>query len=271
VIGSLPTTAFLIPLCGLERRGVEPTTAADQQSLADGGGDGSGDDVEQDQTASNSNGTTQDASAEANSLQANVYAPEVEGCHRCFNGDVSQSNGATTDATAGNQNWTDQSNDQVQSAGGGSDEGNGSGDDVDQSQTASNSNGTTQSASANATTGQANVYAPTVVYCHRCFNGDVNQSNQASTTASAGNDNGTKQQNGQSQSAGDDVAGSAADPQPTTTIVYITETRVITLSAGTTSSVKAKKASKKVVKKARKHKKHKNKRHSRSRKALCSC
>ena len=56
-----------------------------------------------------------------------------------------------------------------------------------------NVNGTKQTATSRATTDQANVYGPTVVYCNRCFNGNVTQTNSATTTANSANTNTTTQ------------------------------------------------------------------------------
>ena len=87
-----------------------------------GSGDAYGGDVTQSQTASNSNETTQDASAESKAYQTvpvNVYVP-VCVAYRCDTGDVSQSNSNTSsDASAGNVNKTGQSNEQSQQGYGG--------------------------------------------------------------------------------------------------------------------------------------------------------
>ena len=89
---------------------------------------------------------------------------------------------------------------------------------------AGNSNSTTQSGSADATSDQTNTYTPSVggggpvivteaavapslsaTICDRCFNGDVSQTNEADTKATAENENSTEQSNDQEQSGGGGV------------------------------------------------------------------
>jgi hypothetical protein len=149
---------------------------------ADGASTGKavGGDVDQSQTADNSNATRQDASAKSKAVQVapiNVNAPIRI---LSFGDDkVEQSNdNESGDATAINKNNTDQSNDQAQYGFGGNAEsgaassGDGSGEcgcnsdggdastgdayggDVNQSQDAGNSNGTSQSAEASSTATQ---------------------------------------------------------------------------------------------------------------------
>ena len=79
-------------------------------------GDATG--IVQDQTATNTNSTTQDAYASAETNQYNVNAPIAILSPGANSGDVDQSNTAYTDATASNDNSTYQSVDQDQSGGG---------------------------------------------------------------------------------------------------------------------------------------------------------
>ena len=126
-------------------------------------GDAYGGDVDQSQEASNTNSTSQEASAESKAVQVlpvNVAVPVCVGVY-CKTGDVEQSNTNTSgDASAKNINVTDQSNEQwQQGVGGDATTGDattgGSGDattgdayggDVTQSQSASNTNDTWQDA-----------------------------------------------------------------------------------------------------------------------------
>jgi hypothetical protein len=200
-------------------------------------GDASGGDVTQSQSASNSNSTTQDASAESKAeqtLPVNVYAPVCVAKH-CETGDVRQSNtNRSGDASASNENRTWQSNDGSQQGYGGdartgdattgkdgccgstgdATSGDAHGGDVTQSQSASNSNSTTQDASAESKAKQtlpANVYVPVCVAYH-CDTGGVRQSNtNRSGDAWAGNANHTGQSNEQSQTGvgGDARTGDA--------------------------------------------------------------
>ena len=175
-----------------------------------------GGDIDQDQTADNYNSTDQTASADATTHQVNVNAPIAVFSPGANGGDVSQSNDATTTAGAYNTNETDQSVDQDQDAnakgsrpsvshdkfGHPGDCGcGGDGGDVDQTQTGSNSNETTQDASANAETDQVNVNVPVSVLSPGSNGGDVDQSNDADTTALAGNSNSTTQTIDQGQDA----------------------------------------------------------------------
>ena len=136
---------------------------------------------------------------------------------------TSQQNTHTAgDASASNENGTWQSNDQSQQGYGGdattgdattgaagccasagdATSGDAYGGDVTQSQEAANSNSTTQGASAESKAVQilpVNVAVP-VCIAKRCETGDVRQSNtNRSGDASASNENGTWQSNGQSQ------------------------------------------------------------------------
>ena len=133
-----------------------------------------GDDVEQDQDASNSNETDQDADAEATTDQENSYEPSVDDCDRCFNGNVTQGNTADTSPRPATTTTRTRATRRTRPPAAAATRA-GSGDDVDQSQDASNANETDQDADANATTNQSNTYAPVVYYCNRCFNGDVTQ------------------------------------------------------------------------------------------------
>src|SRR5919106_1719688 len=173
--------------------------------------------ITQTQDATNTNTTDQDATANAETNQYNVNAPVAILSPGANSGDVNQSNTADTDATASNSNTTDQSTTQDQdgtTSGGCSSCGGGS---VSQDQSGENSNDTDQDATANAETNQYNVNAPISFLSpgangSSCSNscggsgGDVNQSNDADSSAWAGNQNDTTQTVGQSQDA--TVAGS---------------------------------------------------------------
>jgi hypothetical protein len=150
--------------------------------------------IEQAQSATNANTTDQSSSANAETSQLNVNAPISILSYGSNNGDVNQSNDASTTAVAVNQNETDQwiGQGQAASTGGGSCDPCGGGD-VSQEQDGSNENETHQGAEANAETHQVNVNAPIAILSHGSNNGDVNQSNEASTTAVAGNQNETNQ------------------------------------------------------------------------------
>ena len=198
-------------------------------------GDAYGGDVTQSQDASNTNSTSQEASAESRAVQTaptNVYVP-ICLAKSCETGGVEQSNtNSSGDAWAGNANHTGQSNEQSQQGVGGdattgdattggsgdATTGDAHGGDVDQSQTASNTNETSQNASAESKayqTAPVNAYVP-VCIAYRCDTGGVSQSNtNTSGDASASNQNGTWQSNEQSQkgyggdaSTGDATTGS---------------------------------------------------------------
>jgi hypothetical protein len=168
--------------------------------------------VEQAQEATNTNTTDQTANATADTYQVNVNAPISILSHDANNGDVDQSNEADTNATSYNGNATVQSVDQGQTAS----TGDGSSCDpcekddgsISQDQTGSNSNDTTQEANSEATTYQVNVNAPIAVLSKNSNNGDVDQSNEADTTAYSGNSNGTTQGVTQDQGATSDGSGS---------------------------------------------------------------
>ena len=170
----------------------------------------------QTQDATNTNTTDQTATANAETTQVNVNAPIAILSPGANSGDVTQSNTADTTATAGNTNTTDQSvwQDQTGIVSGGC--GSCGGGSISQDQSGENTNDTTQDSEANASTTQYNVNAPIAILspgaggssCDPCggSGGDVNQSNDATTTAWAGNQNDTTQTVGQSQDA--TVAGS---------------------------------------------------------------
>ena len=200
-------------------------------------GDATGGDVSQSQNASNSNETTQNASATSEAKQiapVNAAVPVCVALH-CESGGVEQSNtNRSGDASASNSNGTWQSNDQSQKGYGGdattgdattggkgccgssgdATSGDATGGDVSQSQNASNSNETTQNASAESKAEQIaplNVAVPVCVALH-CKSGGVEQSNtNRSGDASASNSNGTWQSNHQGQSGfgGDATTGDA--------------------------------------------------------------
>jgi hypothetical protein len=191
--------------CGCYSHGADAST-----------GDAYGGDASQSQDASNSNSTSQSAYASSEAKQIvpiNVNAP----IRILSNGDdkVEQSNdNESGDASAGNFNNTDQSNDQKQlgvggdatsgpatSDGGDASTGKAVGGDVDQSQSASNSNETQQQAAASSEATQIlpmNVNAPIRILS----DGDdkVEQSNDnESGDATAVNWNNTDQSNDQTQ------------------------------------------------------------------------
>ena len=194
-------------------------------------GDAYGGDVDQSQEASNTNSTSQEASAESTAVQVlpvNVAVPICVGVY-CKTGDVEQSNTNTSgDASAKNVNVTDQSNEQSQQGVGGdattgdattggsgdATTGDAYGGDVTQSQSASNANDTWQDASATSKAIQVapvNVAVPVCIAAY-CKTGDVEQSNDnRSGDASAFNGNGTWQSNEQGQSGygGDASTGDA--------------------------------------------------------------
>jgi hypothetical protein len=194
-------------------------------------GEASGGDVTQSQTASNSNSTTQNASAESKAVQilpVNVAVPVCIAKH-CETGDVRQSNANRSgDVSASNENRTWQSNAQSQQGFGGNAEsgdattgkggcctsagdatsGDAYGGDVTQSQSASSSNDTSQNASAES---KAKQIAPANV----SGASPARQSNaNSSGDAWAGNRNHTGQSNEQSQTG---VGGNASTGDATAT------------------------------------------------------
>ena len=196
-------------------------------------GDSSGGDVDQSQSASNINSTSQEAWAVSKAVQVlsvNVAVP-ICVAKTCDAGSIDQSNGnASGDASATNVNVTDQSNAQWQrgaggngstgdaTAGGSGDAttGNARGGDVTQSQAASNANETRQDASAASRAIQlvpVNVAVPVCV-AKDCTAGDVRQSNDnRSGDAAAFDGNGTSQSNAEGQSG---VRGDASTGDATT-------------------------------------------------------
>jgi hypothetical protein len=194
-------------------------------------GDAYGGDVDQSQEASNTNSTSQEATAESTAAQVlpvNVAVPICVGVY-CKTGDVEQSNTNTSgDASAKNVNVTDQSNEQSQQGVGGdattgdattggsgdATTGDARGGEVTQSQSASNANDTWQDASATSKAIQVapvNVAVPVCIAAY-CKTGDVEQSNDnRSGDASAFNGNGTWQSNEQGRSGygGDASTGDA--------------------------------------------------------------
>jgi hypothetical protein len=143
------------------------------------------------QTGSNDNHTSQNATSEATTKQFNVNAPVSVFSVGANNGDVKQSNDASTSAKSTNENGTSQDMDQSQSVKG---RGNG-----DVSQDSQNSNSTSQNATSEAKTKQVNVNAPISLFSVASNNGDVHQGNSADTHASSSNQNGTQQTLGQTQ------------------------------------------------------------------------
>ena len=161
------------------------------------------------QEATNTNETNQTAEPSAETNQVNVYAPIAVLSTGSNNGKVDQSNEADTKVVAVNENGTEQSIDQDQTAGDDRDSCGkcGSESDASQTQTAENNNTTNQSATPSAETNQVNVYAPVAVLGKDSNNGKVDQSNEAETTVVAVNENGTEQSIDQDQTAGGDRGG----------------------------------------------------------------
>jgi len=154
--------------------------------------------IDQTQTATNTNSTDQEANSEATTDQDNVNVQICVACVGSQNGDVNQSNDATTDSESTNNNATGQSIDQGQVAS------IGSGDSVPQDpqhQDAYNGNETGQEANSTATTDQKNVNGQVCALCVGSQNGDVNQTNEAYTGSEATNNNATAQGVGQDQAA----------------------------------------------------------------------
>src|SRR5918996_6183740 len=157
--------------------------------------------ITQTQDATNTNTTDQDATANAETNQYNVNAPIAILSPGANSGDVNQSNTADSDATAGNSNTTDQATTQDQDGTTSGGCGSCGGGSVSQDQSGENSNDTSQDSEANAETNQYNVNAPISILspsgssCDPCggSGGDVNQSNDAETSAWAGNSNDTNQ------------------------------------------------------------------------------
>jgi len=167
------------------------------------------------QEATNTNETHQNAEPTAETNQVNVYAPVAVLSKDSNNGKVDQSNEAETTVVAVNENGTEQSIDQDQTAG--DDRGGcgkcGSEGESPQSQTAGNENTTNQSATPSATTNQSNEIGSDQGQpgaskewkghgSHR-ENGGAEQSNEAETTVVAVNENGTEQSIDQDQTARD--------------------------------------------------------------------
>jgi len=112
-------------------------------------------------------------------------------------GDVSQSNDASSSATAGNANWTDQQANQTQSGdsckcGSGGEQVIGQSADSDQKAAALSATSQEKPSNKNVT---VRVLSPG-------NDGSVSQSNEATSNATAGNENGTKQTADQTQSGG---------------------------------------------------------------------
>ncbi len=161
------------------------------------------------QEATNTNETNQTAEPSAETNQVNVYAPIAVLSTGSNNGKVDQSNEADTKVVAVNENGTEQSIDQDQTAGDDRDSCGkcGSESGGSQTQTAENNNTTNQNAEPSAETNQVNVYAPVAVLSKDSNNGKVDQSNEAETTVVGVNQNGTEQSIDQDQTAGDDFGG----------------------------------------------------------------
>ncbi len=168
--------------------------------------------IQQEQSGTNQNRTSQDANADATTQQANVNLPISVLTWGANDGAVSQGNQADTKAFAKNVNTTDQDVDQRQAANAAG-TGHGSGS-IDQDQSAANDNRTDQSADAKSTTEQQNVNVPLALLGFGGHGSDsgcgcskshdparVDQANSAKTAAYASTINATRQDVGQQQDA----------------------------------------------------------------------
>jgi hypothetical protein len=161
------------------------------------------------QDGSNVNRTEQEATSFAETKQLNLNAPISAFSVGSNNGDVDQHNKALTESKAKNHNRTGQAVGQkteghhTKSCGcehespqpEHHDCGCSQGTPVDQQ--ATNGNETDQSASSQASTKQANVNLPIALFSVGSNNGDVQQGNEAQTSAESSNQNGTLQAIGQ--------------------------------------------------------------------------
>jgi hypothetical protein len=140
------------------------------------------------------NWTDQEAKSKAETEQTNVNVPIAIFSFGSNNGDVKQGNKANTQSKSENGNETYQKADQRQQASG---KDCGCADGA--SQKGSVSNGTDQDAKSKAETKQVNVNAPISIFSVGSNNGDVHQGNDANTSSSSSNWNGTGQSASQSQ------------------------------------------------------------------------
>jgi len=141
-----------------------------------------------------SNWTEQGAASKAETTQYNINVPISIGSFGSGNGSVDQSNKADTNATSKNYNDTDQSLNQDQSVNGGK-------GSTDAEQLGSVENGTEQAAKSKAATTQYNINVPISIFSPGSNNGNVSQSNGASTNSTSVNGNGTTQSLNQLQQA----------------------------------------------------------------------
>lgn len=144
-----------------------------------------------DQTAGNSNETDQTSTATVENDQTNVYIPINLGSPGAGSGDVNQSNEATNTAESATVNLTDQGIAQGADA---TAESTGGGDAVAiVDQGAGNDNSTVQDSAATVTNNQLNIAIPINVLSPGAGSGDINQSNEASNSASSMVGNSTTQ------------------------------------------------------------------------------
>ena len=196
----------------------DTTQTVDQAQDASSAGGGG---VDQQQSADVNNQTSQSAEAPVENRQVNVNLPVAVLSPRANVGDVTQSNEASNDALATNRNLTDQAVAQEQAADAASSTGHGPAGQaaVSQDQAADVANATSQEAQAPVVSEQSNeaAAAPSEPVAHGkgggegcgCDTpppppapaGDVEQSNEATNVATAGNNNQTDQEVGQVQAA----------------------------------------------------------------------
>jgi hypothetical protein len=171
----------------------------------------------QEQTATNTNDTGQEANSTAETNQNNWNGSLCALCVNSNNGDVDQSNEAYTGSEATNNNHTAQGvgQDQATSITGGQDpcgcDTNHDGGEIHQSQDGSNANTTDQTADSTATTNQENKNGSLNLLTVGSGNGDVTQSNDAYTGSEAKNNNATGQGIWQDQTASAN-GGDPCDP-----------------------------------------------------------
>lgn len=159
-----------------------------------------------DQTAGNSNETDQTSTATVDNDQTNIYVPINLLSPGAGSGDVNQGNDTTNTAESATVNETNQGIAQEGAATAGSE--GGSGDAVAVvGQTAGNENSTVQDSSAEVTNHQLNIAIPINVGSPGAGSGDINQSNDATNTASSLTGNSTTQGIAQVASAVSTVTG----------------------------------------------------------------
>jgi hypothetical protein len=200
------------------------TVGQAQDASSTGGG------VDQQQSADVDDQTSQSAAAPVENRQVNVNLPVAVLSPTASGGDVTQSNEASNDASAGNRNVTDQAVAQGQVADAtASPKGHGPAGQaaVSQDQAADVGNATSQEAQAPVTNEQSNEAAPAPAPVEHGKDdgcgctpppppppgtaGDVDQSNEARNGASADNRNGTEQAVAQGQAAPVAASGTHGD------------------------------------------------------------